>query len=413
MKYYMTILTILGILVSNSISATTCDDHDHGHNEEPKKPVVSQCEDDHDHDDHDDQEDEEGSAITLTPQQIAETGITIAAAGPGKIDIFKSFPAVITLDQDTIAHIVPKVAGVVTEIKVSLGSKVQAGQVMAVIESRELADIKAEYMQALDNSKLTAGVFEQEENLWKDKITSKQDYLKAKSDYEQARIQLRNSEQKLKAMGFDSDYIKSLPEQSDELITKYQIKAPLAGFVIDRQVVLGQFADEGSDIFVIADTSKVWADINIYPAYIDSVKISQQVVVDMGSGTQANGTIFYISPLVSEQSKTVLARAVIDNADGKFRPGLFAKANIAIVAINAAVAVPLDAVVNFDSEKCVFILDEDGFEPRIVTTGQSNNTLVEITSGLEAGSRYVTKGAFELKSKIITSTLDPHAGHGH
>ncbi len=404
MKYYITILAILGIAVSNVISAAGCDDHDHGHDQEHKEEVVSQPEDDHD----------DGSAITLTPQQIAEIGITLGVAGPEKIEVFKSFPASITLNQDTMAHIVPKVAGAVTEIAVSLGDRVEAAQVMAVIESRELADIKAEYMQVLDIGKLAASVFEQEEKLWKDKIASKQDYLKAKSDYEQARIQLRNTEQKLKAIGFDSAYIDSLPAQSDELITRYEIKAPAAGVVIERKVVLGQSVDAGADIFVIADTSKVWADINIYPAYIGSVKNSQQVVIDVGSGIEpAKANIFYISPLVSEQSKTVLARALIDNSDGRFRPGLFAKANIAISATDAAVAVPLGAVVNFDAEKCVFILDEDGFEPRFVTIGQSDNTLVEIISGLEAGSRYVINGAFELKSKIITSTLDPHAGHGH
>ena len=403
MKYYITVLIALSIFVSNVISETTANEHDHA----SETPAAVHSEDVHSEEEHSD-------VVVLTEQQIAEAGIKLDTASPGQIDIFKSFPAAITLNLDTMAHIVPKIAGIITEVPVSLGSRLEAGQVMAVIESRELADIKAAYMLALDTHKLAAATFEREDQLWKDKIASKQDYLKAKSDYAQAGIQLRNAEQKLKAIGFDNEYIKSLPRQSDELITRYEIRAPFAATVIEKNITAGQFADEGSDIFIIADTSKVWADINIYPAYIGGIKNSQEVMIDAGEGIeQVKGSIFYISPVVSEVSKTVLVRAVIDNTGGSYRPGLFAKANIATSSVNAAIAVPPQAVVNFENRNCVFILDEDGFEPRFVTTGLSSDELVEITSGLDAGSRYVTEGAFELKSKIITSTLDSHAGHGH
>jgi cobalt-zinc-cadmium efflux system membrane fusion protein len=104
---------------------------------------------------------------------------------------------------------------------------------------------------------------------------------------------------------------------------------------------------------------------------------------------------------------------VLPNSTGVFRPGLFITARVAIDNIEADVIVPKDAIQTLDGKKCVFIKDEHGFEPTFVNLGQSNTGFVQVTSGLDPGQQYVTKGAFELKAKIVTSTLDSHAGHGH
>ena len=95
------------------------------------------------------------------------------------------------------------------------------------------------------------------------------------------------------------------------------------------------------------------------------------------------------------------------------RPGLFVTAAVAIDSVQAEVIVPKNAVQTIDGKKCVFTKDAHGFEPIFVNLGQSDSDFVQITSGLTPGQQYVTKGAFELKSIIATSTLDSHAGHGH
>ena len=77
------------------------------------------------------------------------------------------------------------------------------------------------------------------------------------------------------------------------------------------------------------------------------------------------------------------------------------------------VLVPKNAIQSLEGRKCVFIKDDHGFEPAFIEIGLDNTTHVEILSGLTAGREYVTEGAFALKSKIVTSTLDSHAGHGH
>ena len=117
--------------------------------------------------------------------------------------------------------------------------------------------------------------------------------------------------------------------------------------------------------------------------------------------------------MVGTDSRTAIARVVLANSTGVYRPGLFVTAKVATESIEASVMVSKSAIQNLEGRKCVFIRDDHGFEPVFVTLGQSNDAFVEVTSGLHPGQYYVTAGAFELKAKLVTSTLDSHAGHGH
>jgi cobalt-zinc-cadmium efflux system membrane fusion protein len=138
------------------------------------------------------------------------------------------------------------------------------------------------------------------------------------------------------------------------------------------------------------------------------------VAISAGAGMpHAQGTITYMAPVVDEKTRTALARVVLPNPDGRLRPGLFVSAEIAIGQESAAVVIPKSAVQRMDEESVVFLDKAEGFTPALVSLGRSNQSHVEVLSGLAAGQRYVTKGAFELKAKIVTSGLDAHAGHGH
>ncbi|MBI9021438.1 MAG: RND transporter, partial [Verrucomicrobia bacterium] len=104
---------------------------------------------------------------------------------------------------------------------------------------------------------------------------------------------------------------------------------------------------------------------------------------------------------------------VLNNPGNDFAPGSFVRAQIGVESVQAAVRVEKDAVQTMNGETIVFIQDEHGAEPRDVQIGLSDGTFVEIKTGLEAGEKYVAHGAFALKAELVTSGLDPHAGHGH
>ncbi len=366
-------------------------------------------EDGHGHDESEDAHAEEG-VIRLEESTIAQFGIELAQAGAGKIGTHTMLPAEIALNGDKKAHVVPRVPGVVRSVIKTLGDKVRAGEVLAVIHSRELADFKAAYLAAREKITLAETMFEREKSLWEKKITAEQDYLKAKRDVADARIELRSAEQKLHALGFPEDYLKNLPNYPEESFIVFEITAPIDGTIVEKHITTGEMLKDDSEPFVIADLSNVWVNINIYQKDLAAVKQGQKAVVKT-EHNQGEGVVSYVSSVVDENTRTALARIILQNDLGQWRPGTFATANIYVEEFDCSVVVPKDSVVSVEDKTMVFIPVEGGYKAQSVQLGRINSVSVEITSGLEPGQRYVAKGAFTLKSEMNKSTGDPCGGH--
>jgi cobalt-zinc-cadmium efflux system membrane fusion protein len=159
----------------------------------------------------------------------------------------------------------------------------------------------------------------------------------------------------------------------------------------------------------------VWVNLAVYPSDAARVAAGQKVTITaVGSEAVSSGAISYITPVVDAQTRTITARVVLSNRDNSWRPGTFVKASVALGGGRAGVVVEREAVQTLDTERVVFVQHEPGrFKAVVVTTGEHNGQQVLIISGLAAGQEYVRGGAFELKAKIVTSSLGAHAGHGH
>ncbi len=202
--------------------------------------------------------------------------------------------------------------------------------------------------------------------------------------------------------------------ETEEKLAWYPLRAPFDGTVIDRHLTLGEKHGDDFNAFTIADLSSVWVDIRVYQGDIALVKKGQRVRISAGAGmAEAHGVISYLAPIVDERTRTALARVVLPNPDGSWRPGLFVTAEVAAGEDNAPVLIPKTAVQRIDEESVVFLDTEDGLRASPVRLGRGHEAHIEVLSGLGAGQRYITQGAFELKAKLVTSNLDPHAGHGH
>ncbi len=201
--------------------------------------------------------------------------------------------------------------------------------------------------------------------------------------------------------------------ENRETLAVYTVSSPLDGVVISKNISIGEAAAEDSVLYEVADLSTVWASINLFPQYRHHIQKGQRVMLEASDGHSAETTIKYISPLVSTDTRTLSVRCVLDGAEDCFTPGAFVRAEIIVETGNAAIRIEKDAVQTVEGQPVVFIADEDGFEPRDVELGLSGRDFVEIKAGLERGEKYVAKGAFELKAEMVTTGLDPHAGHGH
>lgn len=201
--------------------------------------------------------------------------------------------------------------------------------------------------------------------------------------------------------------------RSDDKLSWYPLRAPFAATVIEKHITLGEKLSGETSAFTVADLRTVWVDLNVHQKDLPLLKKGQLAVVSAGPGVpKVQGRISYVDPIVGESTRTALVRIVLDNTSGLLRPGTFVTAEVLVEQVAAKVAVERDVLQSVDNETTVFVRTGHGFEPRVVTLGRWDDTLVEITSGLNPGDQIATKNSFRLKAELKKDS-GGHAGHGH
>ncbi|MET4199397.1 divalent metal ion exporter adaptor subunit IhpB [Bradyrhizobium sp. LA6.12] len=196
--------------------------------------------------------------------------------------------------------------------------------------------------------------------------------------------------------------------ESNQSLTVYELKAPIAGTIIERQISLGEYVSEQKPAFVVADLSTIWVDLSIYRQDLRRVRLNDEVLIDPDDGRgEIKGTIAYMAPIGSSETQTALARVVLPNPDGRLRPGLFVTARLVLAKRHVAVAVRTGAIQMLENKTVVFVReDDDKIEARPVETGDSDAKFVEIRAGLSAGERYVAENSFVVKAEMGKGEAD-------
>jgi len=358
--------------------------------------------------------DDEHEELHLTAEQQRLLGVAVRVAGPGSLRNELRLPGEIAFNEDRVAHLVPRVAGVVAQVMKTIGDAVQAGEVLAVIDSRELADAKAEYLAARARRSLADATYAREESLWDKQISSERDRLEAQQTLAEADISMRAAERKLCALGLPRAAVRGLGCEHDEAITRYEIRSPLAGIVTEKHIVLGESLDADTHIFTVADLDSVWANLTVYAKDLAAVREGQDVslLVDH-SGARGRGRVAMVTPFADVSTRSATARIVLDNRGSRWVPGTFVTGLVIALESNLPVVIPRNAVQTIEGRHVAFVAHDDGFEMVPVTPGRTDREHIEIRTGLEPGTPYVAEGAFELKAMVVTRGLGSHAGHGH
>lgn len=345
---------------------------------------------------------QEETRITMSDAAVQQAGIRIATAGPANIRDTLKLIGEIHLNEDRTVHVVPRLTGVVESVPVSAGDTVRKGQVLAVISSQSLADQRSEYLAAQKRLTLAQTTFEREKRLWEEKISAEQDFLQARNAMQEARIVLETARQKLTALGSGTSPSGNL--------TRYEIKAPIDGVITARDIAIGEAIREDKDIFTLADLSTVWAEMVVYAKDLQTVKIGQAATVNaVAFDSRSEGKIFYIGALVGEQTRSAVARIVLPNPDGVWRPGLPVNIELVTGDAKAPVAVAADAIQTLRDWQVVFGRYGNQFEARPLELGRSDGKFVEVLAGLQAGEQYAASNSFVIKADIGKSG----ASHDH
>jgi cobalt-zinc-cadmium efflux system membrane fusion protein len=190
--------------------------------------------------------------------------------------------------------------------------------------------------------------------------------------------------------------------ESNQSLTVYELKAPIGGTVIERQISLGEYASEQKPAFVVADLSSIWVDLSIYRQDLKRVRIGDEVLIDPeDGGGDIKGSISYVAPIGASDTQTALARLVLPNPEGRLRPGLFVTARLVLAKRQVAVAVRAGAIQTLENKTVVFVRENgDKIEARPVELGEADPKFVEIRAGLSAGERYVAENSFVVKAEM-------------
>ena len=354
---------------------------------------------------------EEGH-VTLTPAALQEAGITVAEASGGSLEETLTLPGELTLNADRVAHVVPRVSGIVQKVNKHLGDDVKPGEVLAVLESRDLAETKAAYLAAKQRLVLAQATLKSAEELREKRLLPGLEYLQTKREFADAEIELRTVTHKLLALGLTPDELGATSHEKNVSFAVYELRAPSAGTVVKKHITPGEVVENNSDVFVIADLSTIWANVSVYAHDAPRIRVGQTVHIAMeGFSAEATGQISYLSPIIDEETRTATARVLVPNPEKEWKPGTFVTARIVLGTESARTLVPNDAIQLVNNQSVVFVPEGGGhtFAPRSVATGRTNSTHAQILSGLEPGDRYVLNGAFVLKAELGKG----EGGHGH
>jgi membrane fusion protein, copper/silver efflux system len=262
---------------------------------------------------------------------------------------------------------------------------VRAGAPLYSLYSPELVATQREYLLAIENrQRLSGGTPEA--------IRSADDLVAAARD-------------RLRLWGIGLAQIASL-EKSRTPQLSLTFESPMTGVVLQKIVVEGQYVSEGTELYQLADLSRIWLVAKVYEHEVGRVRVGQPVRATVSALPEKTfrGRVAFIDPVLESATRSAGVRIELPNAAGDLKPGMFADARIEVPRANV-LTVPKGAVIDTGTRKVVYVeTAANSFSPRDVKTGEASADRVAILDGLREGERVVTAANFFIDAQTQLSS---------
>jgi membrane fusion protein, heavy metal efflux system len=291
----------------------------------------------------------------------------------------------IAYNEDKVAKIFPYVGGAVELLKVQIGDYVHKGDVLAVIKSAETADYSNQLVTATSNVEITRKNLEMTKSMLNNGLVSEKDLLSAQKDLDKAESELRRIKEILSLYG-------------DETARRYTIKAPLSGYVVERNATQNMVfrSDNQNSLFTISDLSEVWAIGNVYESDIPFVKEGYKAAVSTISYPDKvyEGKIVKAMNVIDSDTKVMKVRIQIPNPDILLKPEMFANIAVSYNENNKLPCVSSESIV-FDKNKNFVMIphSKSSVETREVKIYRVVGDKTYLLSGVKEGEQIITKNA--------------------
>jgi len=311
-------------------------------------------------------------------------------------------PGSIEVKQNLLARIGSPVQGRIIEIKGELGKTVKQGDVLAVINSTELAKQQLAYIKSVQMVELKTKSYERAVLLFDADVVSEAQKLERKTELSAAKADMEASKDQLSVMGMTVEDIEAIQSET-QIDATTNIVAKIDGKIIKKNVNVGQVVDPTEDIFTIAMLNEVWGVAQVPERQIGFLKEGDELLIDVPAYESkfVEGKITYLGDIVDPVTRTVTIRTEIDNAHGLLKPDMLITMKVSGKKIEK-VGVPINAIVSIDDIPNIFVkTGENKFLMRPVTLGIKNKDAVHIDDGLLEGEEVVIDGAFHLNNERL------------
>lgn len=309
----------------------------------------------------------------------------------------------VTYGEDRFSKISSPLQGRVVEVRAKLGDRVKAGDVLLVIDSPDISAAYSEFVKEASELEYATRAYELAKDLYETKALPQKDLKQAENDLIKARAEFRRAKERLLSLRVPAAELdKPLAEQ--KITSRFEMKSPLAGTVVERNVTPGQSVsgDPAQILFTVADLDKLQVVADLYERDLDLVKIGQvaTVTVEAYPGVSFPAVLSAVGDVVDPSTRTIKVRAMVDNEAHKLKPEMFARLNIDVGDTSQFIAVPREAVLEVDGKEFVYVVEAGNrYVKRPVKTATASNDQVRILDGLTPGERLVTKGAVLIKGQ--------------
>jgi cobalt-zinc-cadmium efflux system membrane fusion protein len=350
------------------------------------------------------------AAESSPPPAVVASNIVLTAAQREKIHTETIKPstfrrtiettATVSFDNDQATTVLAPVSGPVLRLAVSLGAKVNAGDVLATVASPDYATAMAAYRKAVTTAKNTRRIADLAEELSHNNL-SRKEVEQAQTDAANAESDRAAALEQLHSLGVDPSTIQALQENKPVPDMVGLIRSPLTGTVVEKLVTPGQLLQSGTTpCFTVADLSKVWVMANIFETDLAAVEQGDPAeIVTSAWPTNLPGTVDNISAIVDPNTRAVDVRIVADNPREILKKQMYVRVRIRSRREETGLLAPVSSVLRDDENlPFVYSANTDGsFSRRRIALGGRVDDRYEITSGLAPGDPIVIEGGLFLQ----------------
>ena len=349
----------------------------------------------------------------VTDPNVVELGpelqkqVQLIKVGDAEIRELLRIPGSIQVDEQRMAKIGAPVTGRITEISAVLGQLVKQGQVLATVNSTELAQNQLAYIKALQQINLQSKAVDRAKVLLEADVISAAELQRREAELSGAKADLVAARNQLLVLGMSNASITKL-SHSAQMDTFSHVTARLAGIVISRKINVGQVVQPADELFVVADLSRVMAVAEVPEHQIDLIELGQEVDIEVPALNEKpiKGKLIYVADVVNPQTRTVTVRSEIKNFNHEIKPEMLVSMLVQSKPVSH-LSVPVRAVVRENDKNYVFVkIASNKYRLREVAIGDDYQGMVAIENGLDSGEIIVSEGAFHLNNERKRKELE-------